>query len=141
MHKYDQFIHMELSSHLSAGEKIESTAFLFNKSLGKIIALGPLSLIGEGYFFAALTRQHLFLIGTEMGIFSLKMMNKGLTKISYHEIKSLKTSGFLNQQAISFEMKDGKFFTLRLNSLATHYASGQKQFIQSLMNFHRETNA
>lgn len=141
MHKYDQFIHKELSSQPGDDEKIECTGFLFNKSLGKIIALGALSLIGDGYFFAALTRQHLFLISTEMGIFSLKTMNKGLAKISYGEIKSIKTSRFLNQQAITLEMTDGKDLTLRLNSLASHYASGQKQFVQSLVNFHRESNA
>src|SRR5690349_17763732 len=100
MHKYDQFIQQELASHLSDGERIEGSAFLFNKSLGKIIALGPISLIGDGYFFAALTRQHLFLISAEMGVFSLKMINKGLAKISYREIKSIKASGFLNQHVI-----------------------------------------
>lgn len=141
MHKYDQFIHKELSSQLDHDEKIECSGFLFNKSLGKIIALGPLSLIGDGYFFAALTRQHLFLISTEMGVFSLKTINKGLARISYGQIKSIKTSGFLNQQAITLEMADGKVFTLRLNSLASHYASGQKQFIQSLVDFHRQAKA
>lgn len=137
MHKYDEFIHKELASHLSPGEGIEVTGFLFTKSLTLSVVSHGLSLIGDGYFFAALTRKRMFVIATEMGAASLKMMNKELGEIPYTAIKAIKPSGFLNQKMISIELNDGRVIVFRLNSLATHYASGQKQFIESLINFHR----
>lgn len=139
MHKYDEFIHKELASHLSAGEAIEVTGFLFTKSLRMSVVSHGLSLIGDGYFFAALTRKRMFFIATEMGAVSLKMLNKELGTIPYTDIKSIKPSGFLNQKMIAMELNDGKRLVFRLNSLATHYASGQKQFIESLVNFRRLT--
>jgi hypothetical protein len=138
MHKFDEFIHKELAPHLAPGEGIEMTGFLFTKSLALSVASYGLSLIGDGYFFAALTRRHMFFIATEMGIASLKMMNKQLGKVPYTDIKSIKPSGFLNQKMIAIELNDGRTLVFRLNSLATHYASGQKKFIETLMNFYRE---
>ncbi|MBI3168442.1 MAG: hypothetical protein HYZ22_08195 [Chloroflexi bacterium] len=135
MHKFDEFIHKELAPRLDAGEGIELTGFLYTKSLSRVVLSGGLSLIGDGYFFAALTRKRMFIIATEMGVASLKMENKGLNDIPYLDIKSIKPSGFLNQKMIALELKDGKTLTFRLNTLATHYASGQKQFIETLMQF------
>lgn len=137
MHKYDEFVHRELAPHLTPGEGIALTGFLFTKSLKTVILTNGLSLIGGGYYFAALTRKRMFIIATEMGIVSLKMENKGLSDIPYADIKSVKPSGFLNQKMIAIELKDGATFVFRLNSLATHYASGQKQFIGTLMKFHQ----
>ena len=139
MHKFDEFIHKELAPHLGPGEGIELTGFLYTKSLKLSIITHGLSLMGDGYFFAALTRRRMFLIPTEMGAVSLKMMNKGLGEIPYTDIKSIKPSGFLNQKMIAIELKDGKVLTFRLNTLATHYASGQKQFIESLIQFQQVT--
>ena len=133
MHKFDEFIHQELAPHLDAGEGIELTGFLYTKSLKQVVVSSGLSLIGDGYFFAALTRKRMFVIATEMGIASLKMMNKELGEILYSDIKSIKPSGFLNQKMFVVELKDGRTLTFRLNSLATHYASGQKQFIDRLI--------
>jgi hypothetical protein len=141
MHKYDEFIHKELASHLTPGEGIEVTGFLFTKSLRMSVVSHGLSLLGDGYFFAALTRKRMFFIATEMGAVSLKMMNKELGEIPYTDIESIKPSGFLNQKMITIELNDGKRLVFRLNSLATHYASGQKQFIESLVNFHRLTKS
>ena len=135
MHKYDEFIHQELAAHLGPGEGVELTGFLYTKSLSGVIASGGLSLLGEGYFFAALTRKRMFLIATEMGIASLKMENKGLNQIAYADIKSIKPSGFLNQKMIAIELKSGEILPFRLNTLATHYASGQKDFIDTLIQF------
>ena len=137
MHKFDEFIHKELAAHLTSGESIEVTGFLFTKSLTLSVVSHGLSLIGDGYFFAALTRKRMFFIGTEMGVASLKMMNKELGEFPYTDIKSIKPSGFLNQKMLAIELNDGKTLVFRLNSLATHYASGQKQFIESLVNFHQ----
>lgn len=137
MHKFDEFIHQELAPHLSAVEGIELTGFLYTKSLRGVVLSGGLSLVGDGYFFAALTRRRMFIIATEMGIASLKMENKGMNDIPYADIKSIKPSGFLNQRMIAIELKDGKSLVFRLNSLATHYASGQKQFIETLIQFHQ----
>ena len=137
MHKFDEFIHKELAPHLSAGEGIELTGFLYTKSLSRVVTSGGLSLIGDGYFFAALTRRRMFVIATEMGLTSLKMMNKELGEILYTDIKSIKPSGFLNQKMIAIELKDGKTLVFRLNSLATHYASGQKEFIDRLIEFQK----
>lgn len=134
MHKFDEFIHKEIASHLGPGEGIELTGFLYTKSLKQVIVSGGLSLIGDGYYFAALTRQRMFLIATEMGVASLKMLNKEFGEILYSDIKSIKPSGFLNQKMFTIELNDGKTLTFRLNSLATHYASGQKQFIEMLIN-------
>ncbi|MCL4269126.1 MAG: hypothetical protein KJZ72_06255 [Anaerolineales bacterium] len=133
MHKFDEFIHQELAPHLDPGEGIELTGFLYTKSLKQVVVSSGLSLIGDGYFFAALTRKRMFVIATEMGIASLKMMNKELGEILYSDIKSIKPSGFLNQKMFVVELKDGRALTFRLNSLATHYASGQKQFIDRLI--------
>jgi len=133
MHKFDEFIHQELAPHLDAGEGIELTGFLYTKSLKQVVVSSGLSLIGDGYFFAALTRKRMFVIATEMGIASLKTMNKELGEILYSDIKSIKPSGFLNQKMFVIELKDGRTLTFRLNSLATHYASGQKQFIDRLI--------
>lgn len=137
MHKYDQFVHRELAPHLSAGEGIDLTGFLYTQSLRGVVLSGGLSLIGDGYYFAALTRTRMFIIATAMGIVSLKMENKGLSHIAYADIKSIKPSGFLNQRMIAIELNDGKMLIFRLNTLATHYASGQKQFIETLMEFQR----
>jgi hypothetical protein len=137
MHKFDEFIHQELAPHLDAGEGIELTGFLYTKSLKQVVVSSGLSLIGDGYFFAALTRKRMFVIATEMGIASLKMMNKELGEILYSDIKSIKPSGFLNQKMFVIELKDGRTLTFRLNSLATHYASGQKQFIDRLIQFQK----
>jgi hypothetical protein len=141
MHKFDEFIHKELAPHLAPGEGIEVTGFLFTKSLALSVVSHGLSLIGDGYFFAALTRRHMFFIATEMGAVSLKMMNKQLGKVPYTDIKSIKPSGFLNQKMIAIELNDGRTLVFRSNSLATHYASGQKKFIETLMNFYRETKS
>jgi hypothetical protein len=140
MHKFDEFIYQELASHLSAGEGIELTGFLYTKSLRSVVLSGGLSLVGDGYYFAALTRRRMFIIATEMGIASLKMENKGLSDIPYADIKSIKPSGFLNQKMIAIELKDGKSPVFRLNTLATHYASGQKQFIETLIQFHQSAS-
>jgi len=137
MHKFDEFIHSELASRLTPAESIELTGFLYTKSLSKVVATHGLSLIGDGYFFAALTRKRMFLIATEMGAVSLKMINKELGEVPYLDIKSIKPSGFLNQKMIAIELNDGKTLVFRLNSLATHYASGQKQFIELLIKFHQ----
>lgn len=135
MHKFDEFIHKELAPHLGPGEGIELTGFLYTKSLKQVVVSGGLSLMGDGYFFAALTRRRMFVIATEMGFASLNMVNKGLGEILYSDIKSIKPSGFFNQKMIVIQLKDGKVLTFRLNSLATHYASGQKQFIDTLIQF------
>lgn len=137
MHKFDEFIHKELAPHLDAGEGIELTGFLFTKSLRGVVLSGGLSLIGDGYFLAALTPKRMFIMATEMGFASLKMENKGLSDIPYTEIKSIKPSGFINQKMIAIELKDGRSLVFRLNTLATHYASGQKQFIETLLRFHQ----
>jgi len=135
MHKFDEFIHKELAPHLGPGEGIELTGFLYTKSLKQVVVSGGLSLMGDGYFFAALTRRRMFVIATEMGFASLNMVNKGLGEILYSDIKSIKPSGFFNQKMIAIQLKAGKVLTFRLNSLATHYASGQKQFIDTLIQF------
>lgn len=137
MHKYDEFVHNELAPLLGPGEGLELTGFLYTKSLKRIVASGGLELMGDGYFFAALTRRRLFLIATEMGFSSLKMMNIKTSEVALADIKSIKPSGFFNQKMIAIELKEGKTLVFRLNSLATHYAAGQKQFIETLMQFHQ----
>ncbi|MBN8657226.1 MAG: hypothetical protein J0M11_15935 [Anaerolineae bacterium] len=137
MHKFDEFIHKELAPHLTPGEGIELTGFLYTKSLKAVVLSRGLSLVGDGYYFAALTRKRMFIIATSMGIASLNMENKGLSDVAYADIKSIKPSGFLNQKMIAIELKDGKTLIFRLNTLATHYASGQKQFIETLIQFHQ----
>ena len=140
MHKFDEFVHKELAPHLSAGEGIELTGFLYTKSIALSVATHGFSLIGDGYFFAALTRRRMFFIATEMGVASLKMMNKELGEVPYADIKSIKPSGFLNQRMIAIELKNGKTLVFRLNTLATHYASGQKKFIETLIQFHQASS-
>ena len=135
MHKYDEFVHKELAPHLSAGEGIELTGFLYTKSLRAVVLTGGLSLVGDGYYFAALTRRRMFIIATTMGVVSLNMENKGMSEILYTDIKSIKPSGFLNQKILAIELKDGKTLVFRLNTLATNFASGQKQFIETLIEF------
>ena len=135
MHKYDEFVHKELAPHLSAGEGIELTGFLYTKSLRAVVLTGGLSLVGDGYYFAALTRRRMFIIATSMGVVSLNMENKGMSEILYTDIKSIKPSGFLNQKMLAIELKDGKTLVFRLNTLATNFASGQKQFIETLIEF------
>ena len=134
MNKYDEFVHKELAPHLSAGEGIDLTGFLYTKSLRGVVLSNGLSLIGDGYYFAALTPKRMFIIATEMGLASLKMENKGMSEILYTDINSIKPSGFLNQKMIAIELKEGKTLAFRLNTLATHYASGQKKFIETLLN-------
>jgi hypothetical protein len=141
MHKYDEFTHKEIAPLLGPGEGIELTGFLFTQSIKSVIISNGLSLIGDGYFFAALTRRHLFLIATEMGLTSLKTVNKHTAQIPLKDIKSIKPSGFLNQKMIAFEFNDGKKAVFRLNTLATHYAAGQKQFIEQLVQFHQTANS
>lgn len=135
MHKYDEFVHKELAPHLSAGVGIELTGFLYTKSLRAVVLTGGLSLVGDGYYFAALTRRRMFIIATTMGIVSLNMENKGMSEILYTDIKSIKPSGFLNQKMLAIELNDGKTLVFRLNTLATNFASGQKQFIETLIEF------
>lgn len=135
MHKFDEFIHKELAPHLTPGEGIELTGFLFTKSLKAVVLSRGLSLVGDGYYFAALTRKRMFIIATSMGFASLNMENKGLSDVAYADIKSVKPSGFLNQKMIAIELNDGKTLVFRLNTLATHYASGQKQFIEALIQY------
>jgi len=135
MHKYDEFVHKELAPHLSAGEGIELTGFLYTKSLRAVVLTGGLSLVGDGYYFAALTRRRMFIIATTMGVVSLNMENKGMSEILYTDVKSIKPSGFLNQKMIAIELNDGKTLVFRLNTLATNFASGQKQFIETLIEF------
>ncbi|NOH01348.1 MAG: hypothetical protein HND47_04930 [Chloroflexi bacterium] len=137
MHKFDEFIHKELAPHLGPGERIEQTGFLYTKPLKQVVVSGGLSLMGDGYFFAALTRRRMFVIATEMGFASLKMMNKELGEILYADIESIKPGGFLNQKMFTLELKDGRMLVFRLNTLAAHYASGQKRFIETLIQFHQ----
>jgi hypothetical protein len=140
MHKFDEFVHKELAPHLSAGEGIDLTGFLYTKSLKAIVLSRGLSLVGDGYYFAALTRKRMFIIATSMGFASLNMENKGLSDIPYTDIKSIKPSGFFNQRMIAIELIDNKTLVFRLNTLATHYASGQKQFIETLIQFHQASS-
>lgn len=140
MHKFDEFVHKELAPHLSAGEGIDLTGFLYTKSLRSVVLSSGLSLVGDGYYFAALTRKRMFIIATEMGIASLKMENKGMSDVAYTDIKSIKPSGFFNQRMIAIELIDNKTLVFRLNTLATHYASGQKQFIETLIQFHQASS-
>ena len=137
MHKYDEFTKRELASRIPSGESIEATGFLFTKSLAMSVASHGLSLIGDGYYFAALTRRRMFVIATEMGVVSLKMLNKGVGEFPYSDILSVKPGGFLNQKKLTITMKDGKTLVFRLNTLAAVYASGQKQFIDLLIQFHQ----
>lgn len=131
MTKCDQFIHDELKSCLQADETINTTGFLFTKSLGLVALAGPLALAGSGYFFAALTPRRLFLIKTRMGFFSLKMANEGVVEIPYADIKSVERGGALNQKTITISLKDGAVLKYRLNTIA-RYTSGQKEFIEAL---------
>lgn len=140
MTKFDQFIHNELQPRLPAGETIQVTGFLFNKSLGLAALVGPLALAGSGYFLAALTARRLFLIKTRMGFFSLKMANEGVVEIPYADIKSIERGGTLNQKKITISLKDGSTLNYRLNTIAK-FASGQKQFIDELCRLHAETMA
>lgn len=135
MNKYDEFVQKELASKLRPSEAIETTGFLFTKSLALAATLGARTLGGSGYFFAALTRNHLFLIATEMGGSSLKMVNHGIAEYPLTDIQSIKPGGFLNQKSLTITMKDGSAHMFSLNTLATHYASGQKKFIESLVEF------
>ena len=140
MHKYDEFTHNQLAPLLNPGEGIELTGFLFTQTVSGVIASRGLSLLGGGYFFAALTRRRLFLIATEMGVTTLKMLNKKTSEIALTEIRSIKPSGFLNQKMIAIELKDGSTLVFRLNTLATHYAAGQKHFIDQLIQFQKSAN-
>jgi hypothetical protein len=63
-----------------------------------------------------------------------------MSDVAYTDIKSIKPSGFLNQRMIAIELKDGKTLVFRLNTLATHYASGQKQFIETLIQFYQASS-
>src|SRR5258706_12403746 len=137
MNKYDEFVQKELAAKLTPGEGIEVTGFLYTKSLAFAAVTHGLSLGGDGFFFAAVTRKRMFLIATEMGAASLKMMNKSVGEFPYADIQSIKPSGFLNQKMITITLNDGKELVFRLNTLATGYASGQKKFIDSLTEFHR----
>jgi hypothetical protein len=137
MNKYDEFVQKELASKLTPGEGIEVTGFLYTKSLAMSLVTHGLSLGGDGYFFAALTRKRMFLIATEMGAVSLKMLNKSLGEFPYADIQSIKPSSFLNQRMIAITLTEGKKLVFRLNTLATSYASGQKKFINSLIEFHQ----
>jgi hypothetical protein len=137
MTKFDQFIHSELKSRLEADETITTTGFLFSKSLGLAALVGPLALAGSGYFFAALTPRRLFLIKTRMGLFSLKMANEGIVEISYADISSIERGGTLNQKSLTISLKDGATLKYRLNTIA-RYASGQKEFIDTLGRLYKE---
>ena len=77
----------------------------------------------------------MFIIATTMGVVSLNMENKGMSEILYTDVKSIKPSGFLNQKMLAIELNDGKTLVFRLNTLATNFASGQKQFIETLIEF------
>ncbi len=126
MNKYDEFVQKELAGKLTSAEVIEVTGFLYTKSLALAAVTHGLSLEGDGYFFAALTRKRMFLIATEMGAASLKMLNKSLGEFPYTD-----------QKTLTITLNDGKELVFRLNTLATGYASGQKKFIDSLMEFHK----
>ncbi len=132
MNRYEEFVHKELAAHLQADERIEHIGFLFVQSLRDVIRSDGLSLIGGGYYFAALTARRMALLAVEMGFFSLKLENKGASEIPYAEIRSLNFGGFLIQKSIAIELKNGKRFDFRLNTLATNYADGQKTFIAAL---------
>ena len=129
MTKYEEFTQQELQGRLEAGEKIQVTAFLFNKSLVGMALVGALALLGGGYFFAAATDRRLFLIQTKMGFISLKMMNLGITEIPYSNIESVEPGGALNQKTVTINTKDGSKLKLRLNTLAK-FMSGQKVFLE-----------
>lgn len=137
MTKFDQFIHDELKPRLQGDEKIAVTGFLFNKSLGLAVLVGPLALAGSGYFFAALTPRRLFLIKTKMGLFSVKMANDGVIEIPYADVKTIERGGVLNQKTITISLKDGTAVKYRLNTIA-RYTSGQKGFIDALCRLQAE---
>jgi hypothetical protein len=131
MTKYEQYTYDQLKPTLENGETIQTTAFLFNKSLMGMVLLGALSMLGSGYFFAAATDRRLLLIKTKMGFISLKMENNGVTEIPYSNIEAVEPGGALNQKTVTINTKDGSKLKFRLNTLAK-FMSGQKKFLDDL---------
>lgn len=131
MTKYDEFIQRELASRLQPGEAIHVTGFIYDKSLGKAVLLGPLSLLGAGYYFAALTDGRLFLIATKMGLASIKMQNDGVTEIALRDIAAVRAGSSMTQRTISIALRNGTTLDYRLNQRAG-IVSGQKLFADRL---------
>ncbi|MCZ2128288.1 MAG: hypothetical protein LC099_11020 [Anaerolineales bacterium] len=129
---YEEFVKAELAPHLEADETINAVGFLFTQSPREVIRADGLNLMGGGYYFAALASKRILLLAAEMGFFSLKMENKGVSEIAYDDIQSVRVGGFLNQKWIVIVLTNGERINLRLNALATRYASGQKEFIKKL---------
>ena len=131
MTKYEQYTYDQLKPMLESGETIQTTAFLFNKSLMGMVLLGALAMLGSGYFFAAGTDRRLLLIKTKMGFISLKMENNGVTEIPYSNIETVEPGGALNQKTVAITTKDGSKLKFRLNTIAK-CMSGQKTFLDQL---------
>ncbi len=140
MNNYEKFIQREIQPLLRPDETIEAMGFLYNKSLLGMVMFGLLSSLGDGYFFAVVTKYQLILIQTEMGFTALKEINKNMLQIPYSQIEVIKVGGFLHQKTIHLKLKTGRKMRFRLNTLA-NIVPEQKQFInkfQKLYHLNRE---
>jgi hypothetical protein len=138
MNKYEQFIQQETKQLLKPDENIKAMGFLYNKSLLGMVMFGAISFMGNGYFFAVVTKYQLILIETEMGVSALKTVNNRTLQIYYDQIKSIKVGGFLNQKTIEISSKTGETIKFRLNTLA-RFVLGQKHFIKALQNLYQQS--
>jgi hypothetical protein len=131
MTTYDQFIQQQLAPRLDPGETIVATGFLFNKSLTWMLLGGMLTMLGGGYFDAALTRRRLILIHTRLGFASAKMVNEGITEIPLAEVASVQLGGMMHLRSVRIVMRNGVVMPYRLNTLS-RFTSGQRTFLDTL---------
>lgn len=81
--EYEQFLTSELKDTLVDGEQISVTGFLHTKPIAMGLLLGPLVMLGKGYFFAALTQSRLVAVETRMGLFPVQLVGRNEAQPSH----------------------------------------------------------
>lgn len=137
MTKIDQFIHDQIANRLQPGETIVATASIFTRSLGWFAVGGITAMMGEGYFFAALTAQRVFFIATRRGLAGVERRNSGVTELALSDIASVVAGGSLLLRTFTIVSRRGQSTTYKINT-RSGAASGQDRFIELLISLHRQ---
>jgi hypothetical protein len=123
MHGYQELFDQHVPSTLGAGEKVEASALLYS---------GP-----RKYFVAAATNKRLILVEAEVGRLRSELAYKGVRKIPYSTIASVRSWGFLNQKRLIVHLQSGDTLRFGLNTLLTS-APDQKRFVTTVKELYQQ---
>jgi hypothetical protein len=132
---YDQFIYGQVTPMLMPGEQVLHTS-LMRRQPGLLMQMllvgGLLLLLMTKTYFVVLTNRRLILIRTSNGFFAPGKENLGVEQYDATQIRSVTTSGFLNNRSMTFHFADGSKQKLRIAPMFGSKVSGTSAFFNQI---------